>query len=353
MKSELLAVVSGRKSIRFQMIWTFVASFLTSSVASILIPRGFIFEIPISVIAFVATFGLSFAAYTRHTIKYMQKITEGLTAISEGQLNYRLPSVRSDELGTIARHINAMAEKLESSIEKERQAEKLKMELITGVSHDLRTPLTSIIGYLELLKEKAYRDDEEVERFIANTHHKARQLKSLIDELFEYTRLSQGEAKLETETVDLRAMLNQMLSELEPLANDQLIELDSELPDAPLFMTIDPEKTRRAVDNLLMNALKHSVKPGTVRVSLVSDDGRVSIVVENEGEPISKEQEARLFDRFYKADESRTNKDPQAGTGLGLAITRGIAELHGGQATLRHSEGRFSFAFVVPHEAAK
>jgi len=353
LKSEILAVVSGRKSIRFQMIWTFIASFLTSSIVSSLIPIGMIFEIPVSVIAFIAAFGLSFAAYTRHTIKYMQKITEGLTAISEGQLNYRLPSVRSDELGTIARHINAMAEKLESSIEKERQAEKLKMELITGVSHDLRTPLTSIIGYLELLKEKAYKDEDEVERFIANTHHKARQLKSLIDELFEYTRLSQGETKLETATVDLRAMLSQMLSELEPLAREQQITIETELPDAPLFMTVDPDKTRRAVDNLLVNALKHSTKPGTVRVSLVSDNGWVTIAVENEGEPITKEQEARLFDRFYKADESRTNKDPQAGAGLGLAITRGIAELHGGQATLRHSKGRFSFAFVLPREAAK
>ncbi|WP_254450473.1 sensor histidine kinase [Cohnella herbarum] len=333
------------------MIWTFLASFFTGSLVSISIPVGLLFDIPISMIAFIGTFAISFVLYTRHTMKYMQKLSEGLTVISGGNLQYRIPVIRQDELGTVAEHINAMAEKLETLIEKERQVEKSKMELITGVSHDLRTPLTSIIGYLELLKEKSYRDEAEYERFIGNTHNKAQQLKTLIDELFEYTRLTQSDNKLELQTIDLREMLNQMLVEIEPLAKENEISFDARLTERSLFLEVDPEQIRRAIDNLLMNALKFSLKPGIIRVSLAVRSDHVTISIENEGALITKEQEEHLFDRFYKADDSRTNMNLEGGAGLGLSITRSIVEMHGGQAYLKHKGGRFLFAIELPYEA--
>jgi signal transduction histidine kinase len=335
------------------MIWTFIASFFTGSMVSISIPIGLFFDIPLSIIAFIGTFAISFAAFTRHTIKYMQKLSEGLTVISGGNLQYRIPVNRQDELGTVAEHINAMAEKLETLIEKERQVEKSKMELITGVSHDLRTPLTSIIGYLELLKEKAYRDEAEYERFIGNTHNKAQQLKSLIDDLFEYTRLTMSGAKLEFQTIDLREMLNQMLAEIQPLAKENEISIETRLPEQSLFLRVDPEQIRRAVDNLLMNALKFSVKPGFIQVSLVVQGDYATVMIENQGASITKEQEEHLFDRFYKVDDSRTNANLEGGAGLGLSIARSIVELHGGQVYLAHNEGRFNFAVELPCATTK
>jgi signal transduction histidine kinase len=246
-----------------------------------------------------------------------------------------------------------MAEKLESLIEKERQVEKSKMELITGVSHDLRTPLTSIIGYLGLLQEKAYRDDTEYERFIGNTHNKAKQLKTLIDQLFEYTRLTQGEAELELHTIDLREMLDQMLVELQPLALDSDVVFEARIPESPLFIRLDGEKMRRAIDNLLMNAMKFSVKPGLVVVALTEQDRGITIAVENEGAAITKEQEAHLFERFYKADDSRSGQAIEAGAGLGLAITKSIVRHHGGSVTLDHDAGRFRFVIELPREASR
>lgn len=349
--NSLVSTLSGRRSLRFQMVWTFLASIVASFLVSISIPRGLLFEIPISVIAFFGTFTISFLVLTRRTINYMQTLSEGLTVISAGNLHYRIPIVRQDELGAVAEHINFMAQKLESLIEKERQLERSKMELITGVSHDLRTPLTSIIGYLGLLKEKAYQDEAEYERFVGNTHNKAIQLKRLIDELFEYTRLTQSEIKLDLETIDLRELLNQMLVEIQPLAHDNEVAIESELHEQPLFIRADPERIKRAVDNLLINAVKFSIKPGVIRVVLTGRDKQVTLMVENEGEAITKDQEDRLFDRFYKADESRTKTSPQEGAGLGLAITRTIVERHGGRIYLDHSEGRFNFGVVLPYAA--
>lgn len=335
------------------MIWTFVGSFVASLLVSVAIPKGLIFDIPLSVIAFFVTFAISFTAFTRHTIKYMQKLSEGLTVISGGNLHYRIPIARQDELGKVAEHINAMAEKLEDLIEKERQIEKSKMALITGVSHDLRTPLTSIIGYLELLKEKAHRDEDEYERFIGNTCNKAQQLKKLIDELFEYTRLTQGEARLEFETIDLRELLMQMLVEIQPLAKEYEILIETRLPQQALFIQVDPEQIRRAFDNLIMNALKFSVKPGKIRVTLVEQDRHATLMIENEGEAITKEQEEHLFERFFKVDDSRTTIRSQDGAGLGLSITRSIVELHGGQVYLVHSNGHFNFGVELPYAATR
>ncbi len=353
MKNNFFSIISGRRSIRFQMIWAFLASFFTGSMVSVSIPIGLLFGMPLSLIAFIGTFAISFVVYTRHTIKYMQQLSEGLTVISGGNLEYRIPVFRQDELGTVAEHINAMAEKLENLIERERLIEKSKMELITGVSHDLRTPLTSIIGYLELLKEKAYKDEAEYDRFVGNTHNKAQQLKSLIEELFEYTRLTQSGMNLMKERIDLRQLLNQMLVEIQPLAHESHITIQTLLLEKAVFIQVDPEQIRRAIDNLLMNALKFSVKPGVIRVSMEECDKQVTLRIENEGESITREQEKQLFERFYKADDARTSISLQDGAGLGLSITRSIIELHGGQVNLEHSNGHFSFEIALPHEATK
>lgn len=330
------------------MIWSFIVSYLMGLFVAIAIPRGMFIEVPASIFAFLVTFTVSFLLLTRPTISYLVKLSEGITVISGGDLRYRIPGRRQDELGKVAERINAMAEKLETQLEREREVERSKMELITGVSHDLRTPLTSIIGYLELLKGKAYKDEAEYERFISNTHSKAHQLKTLIDELFEYTRLSQGEASLQPVAIDLRELLNQYLSETEPIAKENRIEIHFEVPQLPLIIRADPEQIRRVIDNLVTNAMKFSPKPGDIHVVLAAADSQATITVENEGEPITADQEARLFERFYKSDIARALDSWRGGAGLGLSIASGIAELHGGRLTLEHADGTFSFRLTLP-----
>ena len=232
-------------------------------------------------------------------------------------------------------------------MQKERDMEKSKMELITGVSHDLKTPLTSIIGYLELLRTESYQDQEEYNRFLQNSYNRAMHLKKLIDDLFEYTRLTTPNVQLNLRAVDVYELLEQMLVEFEPLAQEHHVSIIKKIGASPLLATIDSNKFARAIDNLLMNALKYSEKPGDVSVSLKSDTHRLYIKVENRP-PLTQEQELRIFERFYKVDDSRSSEGIQTSSGLGLSIARNIIELHGGTLRLNHNDGIYIFSIAVP-----
>lgn len=280
----------------------------------------------------------------------MIDLADGLQVIAEGNLNYQVPVNRKDELGQIALNINVMTKRLKDQIEKERKIEISKMEFITGISHDLRTPLTSIIGYLDLLRTDAFQDRAEYIRFVQNTYNKAIHLKKLVDDLFEYTRLTSPDIQLELEIIDIHHLLNQMLFEFEPLANEYRLDIHLEIGDTPVFAKIDSGKFARSIDNLLMNALNYSVTPGHINVTLERDTEHFYIKVENTGTPLTLEQEEKIFERFYKVDDSRTRNIIQNGSGLGLSIARNIIELHGGRLSLIHRNGVFIFTIAMPYE---
>ncbi len=297
---------------------------------------------------FIVLFVLFFYVLTWRKMREIRYINRRLNDIAHGELSVRLTTKSRDELGLVAANINSMAEQLARQQEKERRLEKSKMDLITNVSHDLRTPLTSVIGYLNLLMNPVQTNAAERERYLTGAYNKANQLKKLIDDLFEYTRLTGGEVKLDWREIDIRHVLEQLVSEFEPIAEQRQIAIECRLPQAPLVVLADAEKLVRALDNLLMNAVKYSVAPGRVTVTLSAYPKRAVIEFENEGRPITKAQEELLFERFYKADESRTGDQLPDGAGLGLSIARNIAELHGGCLAFRHDQGRFVFRLELP-----
>ncbi|AIQ60838.1 sensor histidine kinase [Paenibacillus borealis] len=299
---------------------------------------------------FLVIFVFTFFTLTRRIVKDLVTLEQGLQIIAEGDLSYRVDVERQDELGLVALNINRMAERLEQQIIKEREVEKSKMELITGISHDLRTPLTSIIGYIELLRTESFQDKKEYSRFVQNTYNKAIHLKQLLDDLFEYTRLSSVDSRLNLERVDLSQLLNQLLFEFEPLAQDNSVLLVKDIGKSPTITLVDSEKIARAIDNLLMNALKYSLKPGSIRIRMITESEQCTIEVENKGTPLSKDQENRLFERFYKADHSRKSEGIQSGAGLGLSIARNIAELHHGTLSLEHNHDIFTFRLRLPFQ---
>lgn len=297
---------------------------------------------------FILLFTFTFLLTTRKMVKDLITLEQGLQFISEGHLDYRVPVERQDELGRVAFNINHMTEQLEQRIINERELEKSKMELITGISHDLRTPLTSIIGYIELLRTDSFQDKAEYTRFVENTYNKATHLKQLLDDLFEYTRLTSADPHLVLRTIDLYQLLDQLLFEFEPLAQENGIFLEKDIGNSPIPSLIDSDKIARAIDNLLMNALKYSLKPGTISIRLRSNQEQITIEVENKGTPLTVEQADKLFDRFYKVDYSRTSEGIQSGSGLGLSIARNIAELHRGTLTLHHTHNVFTFQLSLP-----
>lgn len=268
-------------------------------------------------------------------------------------MSYRVTVNRRDELGNVAMNINKMAERLEEQIAKERKLEQSKMEMITGLSHDLRTPLTSIIGYIQLLQTESFRDQDEYVRFVQNTYNKAVHLRKLLDDLFEYTRLSSVDvSQLNRKKIDLHQLLEQLLFEFDPLAHENSIQIEKELGTFPIIVNVDSEKIARAIDNLLMNALKYSFKPGIIHVRLKKQSTHITIEVENKSTPLTEDQVNKLFDRFYKVDFSRSSEGIQSGSGLGLSIARNIAELHQGNLTLHHADDVFLFRMTLPLDSS-
>jgi signal transduction histidine kinase len=351
LRNRFWSLLSGKKNIRGQILWAVILSWTLAIVLTVLIEDSLrlisshmasIYN-DFSLVTVLACFFLFFFVFTRHIIHYFKALTDGLQSIASGDLSYRLPMSRQDELGTVAQNINQMAERLQIQLERERKLEKSKMELITYVSHDLRTPLTSIIGYLDLLKSRTYQDGNEQERYIDNAFNKTRQLKKLIDDLFEYTRLTDGNVRLSVQQFDMNSLLEQMITEFEPVAKEQGITVTTDLVPVPVMVELDIEKIVRAIDNLLMNAMKFSVRPGVIKVQLAVNPTAVTLCIENDGNPISPEQEEQLFERFYKIEPSRNDKQIPSGSGLGLSIAQHIVELHGGRIWLEQNEGHYKF----------
>lgn len=277
----------------------------------------------------VITFIVLFFWITKRKIKYIGELASGLREISKGNLDYRVETKSRDELGSLASSINLMTAELQLTIEEERRAEQTKNELITNVSHDLRTPLTLIMGYLRLLKDRNYESEQQAESYVHIAFSKSEKLKSLIDDLFEYTKLSNKGETLKLDTVCLNELLEQLLEEMVGMAEDNRVSIVRAFPPEKLKVHVDADKMIRVFDNLLTNAVKYSFKPGTIRVLLFREADYVNVRISNNGAALSQEELERLFDRFYRVDASRSSET--GGTGLGLAIAKSIIDYHGGQ----------------------
>ncbi|WP_051591119.1 HAMP domain-containing sensor histidine kinase [Bacillus sp. UNC438CL73TsuS30] len=274
------------------------------------------------------TFILCFYLITKRKMKEIEEIALGLMEIAKGNLHYRIREKSTDELGSLATNINYMASELNEMIERQRQTEKLKDELITNVSHDLRTPLTSVMGYLRLVKDHQYKNQTQLDEYVDIAYGKSEQLKKLVEDLFDFTRLNYEGVQLKKEKVSLNQMLRQLMDELDPIAKDHHVVFRNELPKEPILMEVDPNQMVRALENVLTNAIKYSTPPGNIHVNMVKNKKFVQISVSNPCESLSEEEVTRLFDRFYRVDASRSSNN--SGAGLGLAITKSIIELHHG-----------------------
>lgn len=302
----------------------------------------------INSIVYVTIFSILFYLFTFKKMRQIQDINNTVQDIANGNLLVRLPVTSGDELGTLSDNVNGMVQQLKEKIARERAVEKSKIDLITNISHDLRTPLTSIIGYLTLLKEKNYQTPDEKEHYITSSYNKAEQLKKLIDDLFEYTRLTSGDIQLDKHSIDLHQMLEQMVVEFEPIAISYNITLQNSLGGETVLAIVDPDRIARALDNLLVNALKFSIKPGNIKVSLRKEDEWAILAVSNKGLPMTEEQANLVFERFYRANNTVNNGGMVKGAGLGLAIAKNIVELHSGQIWLEHKGNYYEFIIKLP-----
>ncbi|MCY6371045.1 HAMP domain-containing sensor histidine kinase [Clostridium ganghwense] len=281
------------------------------------------------VILGVLIFILLFLLITKRKVNYIQQINNGVKQMSNGNLHYTIAEKGKDELSQLAVNINYMAKELEYRLKKEREIEKVKNDLITNVSHDLRTPLTSIMGYLGLIKEKRYNDEKQLNEYTNIAFNKSEKLKILIDDLFEYTKAANKGMKLNKREIILNELLAQLVEEFVPVFEENELEIEKEFSEEKFSVQLDPDKIVRVFENLIMNAVKYSFKPGKVKISIYKKEDNIIVGIKNKSKNIPKEELQYLFERFYKVDKSRASES--GGSGLGLAISKSIVEMHGGK----------------------
>lgn len=259
---------------------------------------------------------------------YTQRVAENVRLIASGDFNHKVPVEPVGELGEIASNINRFVDQLNTAMAEERKAEQTKNELITNVSHDLRTPLTSITGYLGLIEQDLYRDEVELRYYVTLAYEESERMKQLIQDLFEYTRLRNNEMKIELSKINLVEMLNQMSEQFRLLLEQADIELRMSFAEPQLNIMGDGNKLRRVFENLVTNAIKYGHDGKYIDIVGHKASGVVAIDIINYGEPIPQSALPHIFERFYRVEKSRATD--RGGSGLGLAIAKQIVEVHGG-----------------------
>ncbi|WP_229106672.1 sensor histidine kinase, partial [Paenibacillus sp. 1001270B_150601_E10] len=235
---------------------------------------------------------------------YLKDINHGLREIAKGHFHYDIPVKPDHDLGIIAESINRMSDQLHHSIQEERTAEKTKNDLITGVSHDLRTPLTSILGFLELIEKDRYVDEVELRYYVGIAYEKSVTLKKLIDDLFEYTRINNG-MPLDLRPLDMKDFFQQLAEEFVPNLESAGMSCRVDAPDHPVMIRADGDKLVRAYENLISNAIRYGSAGKRVDIRILEKDNHIVIQVLNYGDPIPERDLPFIFDRFYRADQSR------------------------------------------------
>lgn len=290
-------------------------------------------------------FFLYYIVLSAPMVSYMREIVNGVERIKNGDLNMAVPIRYSGELTDLARAINAMQAELKTAIDKEREAEQVKDELITNVAHDLRTPLTSVIGYLKLLQDQPDMDAETVGKYVHIAYEKAARMEGLVTDLFDFTRYEKNKIVITRQRLDMKQFMEQMIDEFYPSLNAQHLECYTIFPPEKVYIDGDGELLFRAFGNLMGNAIKYGAEGKQIRVEINQFPGsrQVRVAITNYGRIIPRKELDKVFDKFYRADTARST---EGGTGLGLAIAKNIFEMHNGTIQARSDERGTVFEVV-------
>jgi signal transduction histidine kinase len=273
-------------------------------------------------------------------------VIEQVGIIAEGNFSNRVESSDFPELSSLANHVNGMVDKLQNAMEEERLAEQAKRDLITNVSHDLRTPLTSIVGYLGLIEQDEYMDETELRYYVQTAAEKANRLNKLLDDLFEYTRVQNQGLHVKKEQIDLGEMLSQLAVQFRFHMKEAGMECRLFLPQLKLRVEADGNKLARVFENLITNSIKYGKDGRYLDIYGREDQDTIAITIVNYGQAISSLDLPFIFERFYRVEKSRSDSDKSSG--LGLAIAKGLVELHGGRISVASNSQETAFTVTLP-----
>ena len=312
---------------------------------------GFIFIEMI--VCFIFFFSVYFVFFTKK-INYFEQIDRGIEEFSEGNFDIEFEVRNEDELSNMARNLNRTTGEINRILAKERDEEKSRKEFITCIAHDLRTPLTSVIGYLQLVMAKAYesRSNEELqiknEEYVKIAYEKAIRLQGLIEELFSFTKTDSTELRLHLTEIDVVKLMEQLADECYPSLQEAGLTLEFKTSAETIKIEADGELMARAIANLLTNGIKYGKDGKKLIIDLYreNENSDLHIRIINYGRLIPKKDIDHIFDKFYRVEESRSLQT--GGAGLGLAITQNIVELHGGSVNVKSDLSGTVFEIVLP-----
>lgn len=311
------------KNIKFKIAFIMALSLLSATFILLVILLGTHNIIVASIVAIIYIVFL--IRYLFKKADYLNEILKATEEMSCGNLDYAIKEKGKSTLSKIAHNINNINKGYKKSLEEQVKSERLKTELITNVSHDLKTPLTSIINYIDLLKKEDLSKDE-VNAYISVLDRKSERLKSLIEDLFEASKMSSGAVELNIEKIDVTALLKQSIAEFEEKITKSSLELKFKYDNNKTYANLDGKKTWRVFENLINNIIKYSQPNTRVYIDLIETNTKIIITMKNISRYEMNFTSDEIFERFKRGDKARNTE----GSGLGLAIAKSIVELQGG-----------------------
>lgn len=281
--------------------------------------------------------------------RMIKKIFSYINAIVESSNNWFTKDTDyitlPDELSDLEKKLNYLKRESLTNEKLARENEQKKDELIVYLAHDIKTPLTSMIGYLSILNEMDDMPKKQQEKYIKIALDKSYRLEELINELFDVARFNSEKIILEKEKLNLNLMLAQIIDDFYPTLSElnKKIELNNE---QQIMLVADPDKLGRVFNNLIKNAINYSAENSNIRINVRKNEYNIIVDIINEGRQIPKEKLGQIFEKFYRLDSSRISKT--GGSGLGLAIAKDIVQLHGGQIKAISSEKETLFRVQLP-----
>jgi signal transduction histidine kinase len=291
----------------------------------------------ILLLAFAAVISLAFAyAVAGMLTAQLGDLSRAAGRLAQGDMAARVGMAHgADEIGRLAAAFDDMAEQLEQAFARERALEAGRRELISAVSHDLRTPLATTRAMVEALADGVVTDRPDVQRYLGLILHDIQHLSRLIDDLFELSQIDSGALHLRCVPIDVAQLVSETVAAYQAPAAENDVRLEETVASSvePARVEGDPDRLQRVLRNLLDNALRHTPAGGTIQVQAASDGGQVQVSVSDSGPGVAEADLERIFDRFYRGELSRRRDEGAAasGAGLGLAIARGVVQAHRGR----------------------
>ncbi|WP_248928249.1 sensor histidine kinase [Paenibacillus hamazuiensis] len=286
---------------------------------------------------------------TRPLETSIRAMSEEASRIAGGHFEGQVPLTGPQEFRQLAARFNQMSAELQISFERLHASESSRRELVANVSHDLRTPMTSIQSFVEALEDDIIQDKETFERYLQTIRLETKRLSRLIDELFELSRLQAGSLEWAPEPCHVDSLIIEALQSHAIQFEEKMLKVSANVLDGVPQVLVMPFEIKRVLANLLENAIMHTPigETLTVEAKPAAKSGYVRISVSDQGKGVPESDRERIFERFYRVDAARTRKS--GGAGLGLAIAKSIVERHGGEIGVEREEPRGSrFWFTVP-----